>query len=69
MKNRLNGDIKTINDALVKYMEHEDNPQSKIYEAMEYSLYAGGKRLRPVLMTETAKMCGGNALEDPRLLV
>ena len=61
MKNRLNGDIKIINDALVKYMEHEDNPQSKIYEAMEYSLYAGGKRLRPVLMIETAKMCGSNA--------
>lgn len=61
MKNRLNGDIKIINDALVKYMEHENNPQSKIYEAMEYSLYAGGKRLRPVLMIETAKMCGSNA--------
>ena len=61
MKNRLNGDIKIINDALVKYMEHENNLQSKIYEAMEYSLYAGGKRLRPVLMIETAKMCGGNA--------
>ena len=61
MKNRLNGDIKIINDALVTYMEHESNPQSKIYEAMEYSLYAGGKRLRPVLMLETAKMCGGSA--------
>ena len=61
MKNRLNGDIKIINDALVKYMEHENNLQSKIYEAMEYSLYAGGKRLRPVLMVETAKMCGGSA--------
>lgn len=60
MKNRLNEDIKIINDALVKHMEHESKPQSKIYEAMEYSLYAGGKRLRPVLMLETAKMCGGD---------
>lgn len=60
MKNRLNGDIAEINKALKEYMCHVDNPQEKIYEAMEYSLYAGGKRLRPVLMLETAKMIGGS---------
>ncbi len=59
MKNRLNGDIAEINAALEKYMSHGENPQKKIYEAMEYSLFAGGKRLRPVLMLETAKMVGG----------
>lgn len=60
MKNRLDGDIAEINNALRKYMTHSENPQKKIYEAMEYSLYAGGKRLRPVLMLETARMCGGD---------
>lgn len=60
MKNKLERDTKIVNEALIKYMAHEDNPQSKIYEAMEYSLYAGGKRLRPVLMLETAKMCRGD---------
>ena len=60
MKNRLNGDIEIINKALKDAMVHDQNLQQKIYEAMEYSLYAGGKRLRPVLMLETAKMCGGN---------
>ncbi len=60
MKNRLDGDIAEINNALRKYMTHSENPQQKIYEAMEYSLYAGGKRLRPVLMLETARMCGGD---------
>ena len=60
MKNRLDGDIAEINNALRKYMTHRENPQQKIYEAMEYSLYAGGKRLRPVLMLETARMCGGD---------
>lgn len=60
MKNRLDGDIAEINNALRKYMAHGENPQQKIYEAMEYSLYAGGKRLRPVLMLETARMCGGD---------
>ena len=43
--------------ALKKYMIVEDNPQKKIYEAEEYSLMAGGKRLRPVIMMMTAKMC------------
>ena len=60
MKNRLNEDIEIINKALKDAMVHDQNLQQKIYEAMEYSLYAGGKRLRPVLMLETAKMCGGN---------
>lgn len=60
MKNRLKEDIEIINKALTAAMAHDQNPQQKIYEAMEYSLYAGGKRLRPVLMLETAKMCGGN---------
>ena len=56
MKNRLNEDIEIINKALKDAMVHDQNLQQKIYEAMEYSLYAGGKRLRPVLMLETAKM-------------
>ncbi|MBR5809247.1 MAG: polyprenyl synthetase family protein [Clostridia bacterium] len=44
--------------ALSEYMKVVDNPQKKIYEAEEYSLMAGGKRLRPVIMMMTAKMCG-----------
>ena len=44
--------------ALAKYMKVEENPQKVIYEAEKYSLMAGGKRLRPVIMMMTAKMCG-----------
>ena len=33
--------------------------QSTIFEAMEYSIMAGGKRLRPVLMNETFKLFDG----------
>ncbi|MBE6973632.1 MAG: polyprenyl synthetase family protein [Ruminococcaceae bacterium] len=32
----------------------------QIYEAMNYSLMAGGKRIRPVLTLETCRMCGGD---------
>lgn len=35
-------------------------PQDEIYDAMGYSLMAGGKRLRPVLTLAFAQMCGGD---------
>lgn len=38
-------------------------PRGDIYDAMEYSLLAGGKRVRPVLTLETCRMCGA----DPTL--
>lgn len=60
MKNKLKADIEKINAHLKTYMTHDKNLQSVIYEAMEYSLFAGGKRLRPALMLETAAMCGGD---------
>lgn len=50
--------IDLAESALGKYMQILENPQKKIYEAEEYSLMAGGKRLRPVIMMMTAKMCG-----------
>ena len=34
-------------------------PQASLYEAMRYSLLAGGKRLRPVLTQAFCKLCGG----------
>lgn len=51
--------IERVDQALEAYCPPGQNPQSKIYEAMRYSLFAGGKRLRPVLLLECAKMCGG----------
>ncbi|MEB3174165.1 MAG: polyprenyl synthetase family protein, partial [Cyanobacteriota bacterium] len=32
----------------------------KIYEAMRYSLLAGGKRLRPILCLSACELCGGS---------
>jgi len=59
----MNKYIEMTEEALKKYLKIEDNPQKKIYEAMAYSLFAGGKRLRPVIMLMTAKMCG----KDPAI--
>ena len=39
-----------VNKALEKYLRTQDCPEKVLNEAMEYSLMAGGKRLRPILM-------------------
>ena len=40
------------------YERFHDLPQKQLFEAMEYSLLAGGKRLRPVFAFEFCRMCG-----------
>lgn len=35
-------------------------PQKILFDAMEYSLLAGGKRLRPILVFEFCRLCGGD---------
>ena len=42
------------------YERFHDEPQSKLFEAMEYSLLAGGKRLRPIFAFEFCRLCSGN---------
>lgn len=42
------------------YPKYADQPQKPIFEAMEYSLLAGGKRLRPIFALDFCRMCGGN---------
>lgn len=39
--------------------QYENEPQQELFEAMRYSLLAGGKRLRPVFVYDFCKMCGG----------
>ena len=42
------------------YGELHDLPQNALFDAMEYSLLAGGKRLRPILAMEFCRLCGGD---------
>ena len=42
------------------YSRFHSEPQSKLFEAMEYSLLAGGKRLRPIFAFEFCRMCGAD---------
>ena len=40
--------------------QHPDEPQKILFDSMRYSLLAGGKRLRPILVLEFCRMCGGD---------
>jgi len=42
------------------YARFHGEPQKLLFDAVEYSLLDGGKRLRPVLAFEFCRMCGGN---------
>ena len=42
------------------YPEFRSEPQTLLFGAMEYSLLAGGKRLRPVFAMDFCRMCGGD---------
>ncbi|MGC4019518.1 MAG: polyprenyl synthetase family protein [Muricomes sp.] len=51
--------VKEIESILGAYLPKAQGHQSVIMEAMEYSVMAGGKRLRPMLMKETYALFGG----------
>ena len=51
--------VEEIEALLTKYLPPKEGLQRIIMEAMEYSLMAGGKRLRPMLMRETYLLFGG----------
>jgi geranylgeranyl diphosphate synthase type II len=42
------------------YARFHDEPQKLLFDAMEYSLLAGGKRLRPIFAFDFCRMCGGD---------
>ncbi len=60
-KELMNGYISDIENYLRRYTEDKsgNESQQKLTEAMRYSLEAGGKRIRPVLVTEFCRLCGG----------
>ncbi len=55
-----------INQALERLVPPEDEPPVSIHKSMRYSLFAGGKRVRPILALAAAEACGSDlpGLED-----
>ena len=50
---------KIVDRALDRFLPAETTKPATIHKAMRYSLFAGGKRLRPVLTLAAAEACGG----------
>lgn len=51
--------VEKIEEIIKGYLPKQEGYQKLIMEAMEYSLLAGGKRLRPMLMQETYRLFAG----------
>ena len=52
--------LSEIEKALVSFLPEKDEYIKTVVSAMEYSLTAGGKRIRPMLTLQFAKLCGGS---------
>ena len=53
-------------DIIRKYLPKEEGFTVNLIKAMNYSMEAGGKRLRPILLGEMYKVCGGTGeLAEP----
>ena len=50
---------KAVDRALDQFLPKASTRPSTIHKAMRYSLFAGGKRLRPILCLAAAEACGG----------
>ncbi|WP_394525380.1 polyprenyl synthetase family protein [Lacrimispora sp. JR3] len=62
-KEMLSARTQEVRQVVEAYMPSVDGYQKTVLEAMDYSVRAGGKRLRPMLMEETYRLFGGKGKE------
>ena len=55
--------VDEIEEIIAKYLPKEEGYAKTVIEAMNYSIQAGGKRIRPLLMKEVYTMYGGSGVE------
>jgi geranylgeranyl diphosphate synthase type II len=53
-------DIQLVENQLKKYLADDGHLQSDLLDSMRYSLLSGGKRIRPILVLEFCRLCGGD---------
>src|SRR5438105_659905 len=51
-----NEDLELVDAALQRFLPEENAPPPSIHKAMRYSVFAGGKRVRPILCMEAARI-------------
>ncbi len=60
VKREINDKVRLIDETLDKYLPQKHEIPATIHEAMRYSVFAGGKRLRPVLFLASAEAVGSD---------
>ena len=55
----LAADVREIEEILKRYLPKEEGYAKTVAEAVNYSVLAGGKRLRPMLLLECCRLFGG----------
>lgn len=63
LKRYINEKKKQIDNALLALIPSQDTYPPMLHKAMHYSLFSGGKRLRPILHLATVEACGGDVQE------
>lgn len=58
-KEELQTKVKEIETIIAEFLPKEEGYQKTVLEAMNYSILAGGKRLRPMFMLESFRLFGG----------
>ena len=58
-KEEIKSRVEDIESSIGKYLPEETGYQKTVIEAMNYSVNAGGKRLRPMLMSEVFTLFEG----------
>ena len=63
--------VKTVENALRNNFVRKEGIEQQIYDAMEYSLFAGGKRLRPMvtLLSGAVLACQSPALANMAAMI
>ena len=56
LPNFFDEDLQLVDAALQRLLPGAETPPSSIHEAMRYSVFAGGKRIRPILCLEAARI-------------
>lgn len=60
LKNYINSKCKIVDKALNRYLPPNSTKPATMHKAMRYSIFAGGKRLRPILCLAAAEACRGS---------
>ncbi|ACM20978.1 (2E,6E)-farnesyl-diphosphate synthase [Geotalea daltonii FRC-32] len=60
LKSYLKERCQLVDDALNRFLPLADDLPASLHKSMRYSIFAGGKRIRPILMLAACEAVGGN---------